>query len=698
MHEIVAIAMFARNNQINKVTGTCIPVSLILLFALIHTATTFGSDPEDTPEGSQRLWRAHIQPLLSQHCFKCHGELKQKADLDLRTPAKVLTGGDNGPAIKPGDPKESLLYQVVLPNADPHMPPKDYQLTQDEISLLSMWIAGLSDSPVELDLNSDANWTESPADLVQPNEPNHLPPAHLHNKPSQVIDYYIERRLEEKNTAWTEQCDDLTFVRRIYLDLAGRIPTSTERDSFVSSRDRQKRTKLIESLLASKDYPRRMREVFDYVLLKRPRKLSYHERVSSKWNDYLEWVFATNRSWNNVVEDLLLARPKDEQTQPAVWFQYERNNNHQKLIESISPALLGVQIQCAQCHNHPLAPEIKQAHYWGMVAFFNRSKNVETPKGLGIAESAIGGFVKYATLEKESLPAYLTFFDGNTIEEKRPGDNDKEKDSPENYLVAYKGDPKKSNVATVPKFSRRAAFVKWACEDNPLVARAFVNRMWALLMGRGLVHPVDIMDSSHPPSHPDLLAWLARDFETNGYDVKRLIRILTQSHTYQRRSVWNGDTSQLRPTPDLFAFAIEKPLTAEVIYRSLRIATGNSSDAAESHADWDQHQKLFLKLFPEVFPVDYNATLWQALFFTNNPLLDELIKPKEGNTAARIADIPGPRQQIEEAFLTVLGRPCDTEEMKHALAFYATRLDEPEKAQQQVLWALLTSAEFVFNH
>src|SRR5205085_1610390 len=141
-------------------------------------------------------------------------------------------------------------------------------------------------------------------------------------------------------------------------------------------------------------------------------------------------------------------------------------------------------------------------------------------------------------------------------------------DVPEKYLIPPSAGKK---VAPVPKFSRREQLADLVTQNNPLLARTFVNRIWSILMGRGIVHPVDRMDSVHPPSHPDLLAWLAHDFEENGYDVRRLVRMICLTEAYQLDSRWNGGA---KPQPELLASAIEKPLRSEALLRSTLVAAG----------------------------------------------------------------------------------------------------------------------------
>ncbi|HXJ74469.1 MAG TPA: DUF1549 domain-containing protein, partial [Candidatus Dormibacteraeota bacterium] len=375
------------------------------------------------------------------------------------------------------------------------------------------------------------------------------PPAQ--QSPAQTVDHFLSLAWKLDHITPAKIIDDSAFARRIHLDLIGRVPTAKEAADFAAQRSRDKRSQLIDSLLASDEYPRQMREVFDCVLMTRRGAEWADRRADQKWFAFLDDAFRRNRPWNDVVRDLIIARPERAEDRGAVWFLYERQNNPQIIAEALAPVVFGLQVKCAQCHDHMVAREIKQAHYWGMVAAFNRSKNVDTPNGPGVSESAIGGFTSFANLKKESQPALLTFFNGRKVAETWPKEGEKEIDAPELYLIpppAKAAEPQnqngkgqgrrgqramKADQPAVPKFSRRTAFADAVTRDNPLLARAMVNRVWAMLFGRGIVHPVDLMDSKHPPTHPELLDWLAHDFEQSGYDVKRLIRTLCNTKAYQ---------------------------------------------------------------------------------------------------------------------------------------------------------------------
>ncbi len=670
------------------------------------------------------LWNVHIEPLLKEHCVECHSPTRSKSGLDVTSLQTILRGGDRGAAVLPGRPDDSNLYKFLKSEADPHMPPGNRKpLAEDSVTLIRQWIEKLAASSVS---HAATNLTDTHSVSALPKPRIAWQPS-ASITPSKAIDRFLELAWKLDKVTPTSPVDDRTFMRRIHLDLVGRIPTQEETEKFLRNHASDKRARLIEQLLADGEYSRYMREVFDPVLMDRRGEKWEDQRTSQKWFTWLEEAFHHNRPWNEIVRDLIVARPGRPEDRGAVWFLYERENNPQAVAESLAPVVFGVQVKCAQCHDHMVAREIKQAHYWGMVAAFNRSKNVDTPAGLGVAESAIGGFVSFANLKKESQPAHLTFFNGRSVDEPWPKEGEKETDSPELYLVppekpvetSDKDAPKRRRERTtkveqpaVPKFSRREAFAEAVTKENPLLARAMVNRVWAILFGRGIVHPVDLMDSKHPPSQPELLDWLARDFERNGYDVKRLVRTLCNTRAYQldsRTGAPNSDSARKNkpgrtkqqlaaPSPGTFARALDKPLSAEQLYRSLLVATGNRADTNGVVAGKSEKElrRVFIKQFPDLFPSEYNASLQQAMFLANSELFDQLLTPRDGNLTMRLAMVPDEKARVREAFATVFGREPDTEELRECGAYLTGR--SPESGTKQLLWALLTSAEFQVNH
>lgn len=643
--------------------------------------------------GADSLWAAHVEPLLSDNCYKCHGGAKQKSGLDLRDLNFILKGGEHGPAIVPGRPGDSLLYKALLPGADPHMPPaKEKQLSEEQIAIVKSWIEKIpvvAASPTLAGASKAAGWEAGTYATNQARVPVWVPPADM---PAHLaVDHFIQLGWKERNAQASAACDDRAFARRIWLDLAGRIPTVAETEAFCAEKGEAKRDTLVQKLLDGEEYAVHLREVFDVVLMNRSKSLD--ERRVNHWHEYLEKSFRANRPWNRMVRDIIVARAEDEQQRGCDWFLYERKNNHQAMAEAVAPVAFGIQVKCAQCHNHPLAREIEQRHYWGLVTAFNRSKNVETQGGRGIAESATGGFMSFANLKKETQPAVLIFPNGKLVAEERPADGVKEEDSADKYLVPPPPEKEKGAKPATPKFSRRGKLAEAVTLENPALAKAFVNRMWALLLGRGFVHPVDLMDSKHPASHPDLLDWLARDFERNGYDIKRLVRVICSTRAYQLDSRPAGSVA---PAPEAFACGLDKPLSAESLFRSLLVATTGSPKCADDRAK--NLEKSFLERFPDLFAAEYNATLHQATFLSNNPGLDEFLSPKEGNTMSRLLAEKEPRRQVDQAFLMILGRFPAEDEAAQCLNYLKAGEKKPADALKQMVWALLASAEFQVNH
>jgi len=503
--------------------------------------------------------------------------------------------------------------------------------------------------------------------------------------PAIRINELIAANWETDRVEPASRCSDRVFVRRVYLDLAGRVPKPSEVESFLHDTSDDRRDKLIDSLLASEDYIQHFADLFDAVLMGRTSEARYAERTKHRWRSYLENVFRENRPWNEIVAEILLARKRDEADQGAVWYLYERNDNHQQIAEAIAPGIFGIRIECAQCHDHMTADEISQADYWGLVAFFSRSKNVETDNGPRVAESAVGGFSEFADIAGNSSPNLLTFVGADVVPEQRPGPDGKQQDADSLYRAAESaGEPR------VPKFSRREQFVSRILRDHPLVARAAVNRLWAILMSRGIVHPYDEMDSVHPPSHSELLDFLSDEFVASGYNMRRIIRAIVRSDAYQldsQRPAADAD-------PASFAWYLERPLTAEQLARSIAlILRGNQQPDRQLIA-------IMRQQFTDVLPEQYVGTVADSLFLSNNVGFDEYIRGsrQSHHLVPKLAAIADDAERVETLFQVVFGRSPDAEEQKIAIQYLYDRGEVLRNALQQVLWAMLTSAEFRLNH
>lgn len=340
-------------------------VMTVLLVAILcpvpaqNRAKTPAPDPEE-------YWVNRVEPLLDKQCLKCHAGVRQQGGLDLRSLDTILRGGAQGPAIIPGRPAESRILQYIQPGSAPHMPPDPKkQLSAADIATLKTWIAMLPAPKIRPASGASATGAWAADYLARYRrsiQTKEVPPANL--PPIATIDWFLSTDWRRDNIQPSRPGDDSTFARRLYLDIAGRIPSSDELKLFLADARPDRRARLAAKLIDSEDYPRHMREVFDTVLMGRPTDRSARKRADSGWYAFLEDAFRRNRPWNEAVRDILVARQASGPGRGAVQFLAERGNNYQSMAEAAAPVVFGVQIKCAQCHNHPLAWEIEQRHYW----------------------------------------------------------------------------------------------------------------------------------------------------------------------------------------------------------------------------------------------------------------------------------------------------------------------------------------------
>jgi hypothetical protein len=500
------------------------------------------------------------------------------------------------------------------------------------------------------------------------------------------INQHVQQGYRDKGLEPASPSGNRAFVRRVYLDLVGRIPKVAELERCLENgiETRQERGRLIQQLLQSEEHVIHWADLFDTLLMGRAAEDKYMKRRQHQWRAFLENSIRTNQPWNEFVEEVLLARPSDATKKGGTWFLFERNNDYQKIAEAIAPAVFGIRIECAQCHDHMLVDEIKQSHYWGLVAFFNRGKNENGKAGPQVTESAIGGFSDFADLLGDSTPNRLAFLEVDTVEEERPTKDEKQADADDLYRAGQS-----ENVPRVPMFSRREKFVTKVVRDHPRVARALVNRVWALLMGRGIVHPYDEMDSIHAPSHPELLDWLSRDFRDNDYNVRRLIRAIVSSDAYRLASRRPEDVDD----PATFAYYLERSLTGEQLARSTMIALfGDVRDDQGVNA-------VFRQQFPDLLPDQQVANIRESLFLSNGQKMQDLLAASNQPThlIPRLAQMDSAQEQVNLLFEVMFARVPDAEENAVVKSYLSKRGGTAESIRQ-VAWSMLTSAEFRYNH
>ena len=374
----------------------------------------------------------------------------------------------------------------------------------------------------------------------------------------EVIDHYIDAKLQAAGVAAVGQAEDTTLVRRLMLDLVGRIPVAVEAKAYSTNTEADKRAKLVDRLMASPTFARHQADQFDTLLMDGT-KLSMRE--------YLLTAFRENRPWDRMFRDMIVGEAGDEKQTGSIQFLKARATDIDKLTNEVSVVFFAhsVNVSCAKCHDHPLVADWTQNHFYGMKSFFNRLYD-----NGGFMGEKDYGLVSYNTKEGAPRDARLMFLTGEEVTEPAATEpNDKEKKEEKQLLEDLK---KNKQPPPAPKFSRRGLIVDVAlkpdADGKSFFSRAIVNHLWNRYFGRGLVAPVDQMHSGNSPSHPELLDWLARDFAAHGYDVRRLTRGILMSRAYSRSSVWNSNE---KPLAELFAVATPRPLSPLQYGTTLRL-------------------------------------------------------------------------------------------------------------------------------
>ena len=488
--------------------------------------------------------------------------------------------------------------------------------------------------------------------------------------------------------------DDAEFLRRIWLDLAGRIPTSDDARHFLDDTDPGKRSRMIEQLLAAPTYAQRMQELFHVVLMERR---GDHE----KWKQYLHNAFERNKPWDQMVREVLNPDPQDENRRGAAFFYSKRIEangqnpiDHPGLTRDVGRLFLGADLQCAQCHDHLFIDDYKQRDFQGLYSVYLNLTAKSGPDIPAVTEKPM----------KKKLE-FISVFD--------PTQNETGPRIPFGSEIPIPEQEK--DAAPVSLLTVLASELPTA--QNALFSRNIANRLWFVMMGRGLVHPLDLHHSDNPPSHPELLDLLASEFVAHQYDIKWMLRQLALSQTYQRSSRYpvasaNADSAaasvnveQVRPQS--YLLANEKRMMAEQLLHSTLRATGNSERLQQATVDGKPNAELteLTRRFVAAFaneprePEDQiNPSVKGALFSLNDDLVLQLLSRQSGNLIDRLLAMTSDELLADELYLSVFTRRPNNEERNELAAWLTKHNDRREKAIASWVWSMLTSMEFVVNH
>jgi Protein of unknown function (DUF1549)/Protein of unknown function (DUF1553) len=509
------------------------------------------------------------------------------------------------------------------------------------------------------------------------------------NPVREVIDAQIRAAWQREKITPAPRADDAAFLRRVYLDLIGTIPTVEEARKFLDDADAKKREKLIDRLLADPRFAAQQAEVWDLVLFGRNPPGGDTTRRRDSFKAWLTEKFAKNERYDHLVRDLLLA-----EQQGSEMFYIQFRNQPEDAAVAVSRLFLGTQLQCARCHDHPFE-SWTQKDFYGMAGFFVRLEVVDGGGPANKKRYFIGeknsGEVLFSGAAKDQRPGRR----GEPIKPKFLGGK----------VLAEPAAPKKARTERFPSgkkppppaFSRKEKLAAWvSTPENPYLARAAANRLWAQFMGRGIVYPVDDLGGKNGPSHPELLAALARELAAHKFDLKWMIRELVNSETYQLASTGTVTAA----LPPWYERARVRPLSAEEIQDAVQTATGFANTRKAGDRASSKMDPYILRYFgsPTNGQGDFQGSLAEHLFLNNSGQIRQMIQRRKGNLAdALLSSTETWDKRVDRLFLAVLTRLPRPEERQRFVA-HLTGKDKPEELVEEAIWVLLNCSEFRFNH
>lgn len=507
-----------------------------------------------------------------------------------------------------------------------------------------------------------------------------------------TIDAELKAAWQRQKITPAPRADDATFLRRVYIDLLGTIPTYEEAKKFLDDKTPDKRARLIDKLLADPRFGAQQAQVWDQVFFGRNPPNGDATRKRDGFRKWLEDEINKGVPYDQWVRKLLLAEEGDT---GLFYTQYQRQP--EETTVAVTRIFMGTQLQCARCHDHPYEP-ITQKDFYGMAGFFVRLTFTDAGGSGGMRRYVVGekstgevlfsGSAKEQTPGRKGEPIKPKFLGGAPLDEAPLPKDFKEPDTKGNKAL-----PK-------PLFSRKEKFVAWlTAQDNPYLAKAVANRVWGQFMGRGQVHPVDDLSDKNTPTHPELFQALTRSMVEHKYDLKWYIREIVNSEAYQMAS----STKETEPLPQYFERGRVRPLSAEEMLETLREATGTHAAnklGGQKQGYGGDTLEYMGRYFGE--PTngrgDFQASLQEHLFWNNSSNVRGLISQRKGNLADDLLKSKDAwPERVDRMYLSVLTR-LPRQDERDRFVSYLTTEQRPESLVQEAIWVLVNSAEFRFNH
>lgn len=524
---------------------------------------------------------------------------------------------------------------------------------------------------------------------------------------SNRIDSSYKKLWTEKQIHPAPLSSDEEFLRRAYLDITGRVPTGEQTLPFLNSTDPDKRQKLLRQLVNSPEFAEYFAALWTELFL------GYKNDPYTQRSVFQEWLqskIERNTGWDKIATEMIVASGSLTESPALNWYARHKLDAPD-LADDTSRLFLGIQLGCARCHNHP-HEKWKLEDFYGLAAFYSGLKKDE----LSRMEKQHVRQLKQRRremMEKYKTPDVVRKHQPEMVKEMRQDLRDllrmvqessgsitaEIQGKPVVYQAKFLLQPKPAH-ATSDYREQLAAWI--TSPSNPYFAQAFVNRTWGLLMGKGFVHPVDDMGGSNLPSNPQLLNDLAADFKQHGFDIKHLVFQIANSRTYQLTSKSSskeapanyerGKVQMLNPTQMMNSF-----FTATSIETALR---------KKSHREFEERKEMIHLQHVFLFDnddtkssVQFEGTIPQALFLLNGKLTNEAVQPSHANTIEKIVsqgnvDTAG---KIDQLFLNTLSRHATKAEMDSLLQ-YVKEKGGKVASYEDILWTLLNSNEFLFNH
>ncbi len=495
--------------------------------------------------------------------------------------------------------------------------------------------------------------------------------------PKSEIDRLVVEKWKKLGLKPSPLVDDATFLRRVTLDLCGRLPTSDEVRAFLNDATPTKREAAVDRLLESPDYPAFFALRWGSIL--RNSNLAGADRASYAFNNWIKDQVARNVPYDEFARGVIAASGEWQDAPPINRYWQMRDDLLHQSTADTAQVFLGLRLQCAKCHHHPYE-RYSQEDYYGLSGFFTR-----------LGQKSFG-----------EPPPYF-----NAPNVTRGDQNPLTKQSPKPKFLD--GDYAEFSSEQDP----RHALVDWMAKpENPYFARTLVNRLWGHFFGRGIVHEVDDLRETNPPSNPELLKFLAEDFLAHKFDIKHAIRQMVTSQVYQLSSQPMPDNEHDRQN---YARFYARRLIAEVFLDSVNQATGvrdRFSGVGASARAIDLPHENFGSYFLDAFDRPKRvtacecerspgATLAQVLLLSNSDEIENKLASGEGKVGKFFAVLEKDRRPlkelIEELYLGSLSRLPSSDELNTATKYLDGESDK-RQAVEDLLWTLLNSKEFMFNH